>query len=223
MIYDIEGVFHVLQPSFILDNRATCISVHPYIIASLFLLHHTNVPVASRAQASMRTRPHLLHNLRFGLNITNLTTLPTRPRLFILSKLINRILNLTPQIRTHKTILMHNTPTPTTIPSQSIFIAFWSGLLNHHSNRIGKSYRIMWCIPRQEEDFSFIDVDVAEGAFRCDGLEKHAAAVLVEEFGGAVDVVVCSCVGPADDHDGHWVRVDAVVVDWGFEEVGVLF
>ena len=46
---------------------------------------------------------------------------------------------------------------------------------------------------------------------------------MVEEFGGAVDVVVCSCVWAADDHDGHWVGVDAVVVDWGFEEVGVLF
>jgi len=118
---------------------------------------------------------------------------------------------------------MNHIPTTPTIPSQSIFISLWSRLLDNHTHSICKPYRIVWCIPRQEKDFSFIDVDVAETAFRCDGLEKHAAAVLVEELWGAVDVVVCSCVGASDDHYGHWVRVDAVVVDWGFEEVGVLF
>jgi hypothetical protein len=174
-------------------------------ISFLLASNQCNPQRSFQTLSIMRTSPHLLHNLRLGLNITNLTTLPTRPRLFILSKFVHRILNLTPQIRTHKTILMHNTPTPTTIPSQSIFIALWPGLLDHHTNRIRKPYRVMWCIPRQEENLSFIDVDVAEDAFGRDGLEQHAAAVLVEEFGGAVDVVVCSCVGSADDHDGHWV------------------
>lgn len=35
-----------------------------------------------------------------------------------------------------------------------------------------------------------------------DGFEEHGAAVLVEEFGRGVEVVVCSRVGAADDHDG---------------------
>lgn len=55
-----------------------------------------------------------------------------------------------------------------------------------------------------------------------DGLEEHSAFVLVEEFGRRVDVVVCSCVGAAYDHDGHGIVVDAVVVDRRFEEVGIL-
>jgi len=153
----------------------------------------------------MRTRPHLLHNLWLGLNITNLPTLPTRPRLLIFSKAIHRILNLTPQIRTHKTLLMHHTPTTPTIPPEPIFLTLRSRLLNHHTHSICKPNWIMRCISRQEKDFAFVDVDVAEGAVWGDGFEEHATAVLVEEFGGAVDVVVCSCVGPADDHDGHWV------------------
>ena len=67
------------------------------------------------------------------------------------------------------------------------------------------------------------------GGFGVDSLEKHGAAILVEEFGGRVDVVVCSCVGAADYHDcvaggaGGGGVVDAVVVDWGAEEVGVCF
>lgn len=62
-----------------------------------------------------------------------------------------------------------------------------------------------------------------------DGLKEHGAAVLVEEFGGGVDVVVCAGVGAADYHycvagsaRGGGV-VDAVVVNRGLEEVGVGF
>lgn len=79
-------------------------------------------------------------------------------------------------------------------------------------------------VPRKQEEFALVDVDVFElvcGGF--DGFEQHAAFVLVEEFGGGVEVVVCAGVGAAYDHDGHGVVVDQVVVDGGFEEVGVLF
>lgn len=67
------------------------------------------------------------------------------------------------------------------------------------------------------------------GGFGVDGFEEHGAAILVEEFGGRVDVIVCSCVGAADYHyrvaggAGGGGMVDAVVVDWGAEEVGVGF
>lgn len=54
-------------------------------------------------------------------------------------------------------------------------------------------------------------------------LEEHGAFILVEPFGGFVDVVVGSGVGSSYDHDGNIFVVHAVVVDWGFEEVGVLF
>ena len=62
-----------------------------------------------------------------------------------------------------------------------------------------------------------------------DRFQQHRALVLIEEFGGRVDVVVSAGVGTAHDHDGEaggergGGGVDAVVVSWGLEEVGVLF
>jgi len=47
--------------------------------------------------------------------------------------------------------------------------------------------------------------------------------VLEEPFGGGVYVVVGSGVGAPDYHYCEVGVVDAVVVDGGFEEVGVLF
>lgn len=62
-----------------------------------------------------------------------------------------------------------------------------------------------------------------------DGFQEHRASVLVEEFGGCVDVVVCSGVRAADYHygvagcGGGGGVVDAVVVYGWLEEVGVFF
>lgn len=79
-------------------------------------------------------------------------------------------------------------------------------------------------VARQQKQLALVDVDVAElvGA-GLDGLEQHAAAVLVEELGRRVDVIVGAGVGAADDHDGERVVVDQIVVDGGLEEVGVRF
>lgn len=70
-----------------------------------------------------------------------------------------------------------------------------------------------------------MNVDVAElaagGLCFIDDFEEHGAFVLVEPFGGFVDVVVCALVGAADNHDGYRVVVDAVVVYWGLEHVCV--
>jgi len=150
-------------------SRTFILILQEAMYISVALLSRCVCHFRSKVSTLMRTRPHPLHNLRLRLNITNLATLPTRPRLLIFSKLIDRILNLTPQIRTHKTILMNHIPTTPTIPSQSIFISLRSGLLDNHTHSICKPYRVVWCIPRQEKDFSFIDVDVAETAFRCNG------------------------------------------------------
>lgn len=67
------------------------------------------------------------------------------------------------------------------------------------------------------------------GAGFIDGAEEHGAFILVKEFRGRVDVVVCSGVGAADYHycvalrGGGGGVVDAVVVYRGLEEVGVGF
>ncbi|KFY20236.1 hypothetical protein V491_03880, partial [Pseudogymnoascus sp. VKM F-3775] len=83
-----------------------------------------------------------------------------------------------------------------------------------------------------------------------DDFEEEGAAVLVEPFGGAVDVVICAGIGAADNlvgrklacvngerggssggrrgrgesayHDSHVLVVDAVVVHGWLEEMGVL-
>jgi len=52
------------------------------------------------------------------------------------------------------------------------------------------------CVWREQEHLAFGDDDVAEGAF-VDDFEEHGATVLVEPFGGFVDVVVGSGVGTA--------------------------
>lgn len=70
-----------------------------------------------------------------------------------------------------------------------------------------------------------MDVDVAKllvyGQRAINDFQQHGAFVLVEPFCGLIDVVVCASVGTADNHDSDGGVVDAVVVDWGLEEVGV--
>lgn len=46
--------------------------------------------------------------------------------------------------------------------------------------------------------------------------------MLVKELRGGVDVVIAASIGPANDHDCQRVIVYTKVVDWWFEEVGVL-
>lgn len=51
-----------------------------------------------------------------------------------------------------------------------------------------------------------MDGDINEGVRCCgrvDCFEEHGAFVLVEEFWGRVDVVVCSGVGAAENHYCH--------------------
>jgi hypothetical protein len=149
----------------------------------------------------------------------------TLPRLLIRLERIHRLLNLRPQIRTIKRLLVHLLPTALTIPPQAIQASLRPLLLQHNAHRVLEAYRIVWRIRRQQEHVSLVDVYVAEllGSWegRVNDLEQHGALVLVEPFGGLVDVVVCALVGAADDHDGYRVVVDAVVVDWGFEHVRV--
>lgn len=59
----------------------------------------------------------------------------------------------------------------------------------------------MRCIWGQEEHLAFGDYDVAEGT-GVDDFQEHGAPVLVEPFGGFVDVVVGAGVGTAYDLGG---------------------
>lgn len=77
----------------------------------------------------------------------------------------------------------------------------------------------------EEEYVVLVDDDVFEGVVigGVDDFEEYGVVVLVELFGGLVDVVVGVGVGVVDDYDGEVFVVDVVVVDGGFEEVGVFF
>lgn len=185
----------------------TSVAIH-LVITHLTSIHHTSNRPCSTS-SSRRRQPHPLHNLRLRLHITNLPTTPTLPRLSVRLKLLHRLLNLRPQIGTMETLLMHLTPTTLTIPPQTIHTPLRPRLLNHNANRIRKPHRIVRHISWQQEQLSLIDVYVPKlvcGGL--DGFQQHAAFVLVEEFRGRVDVVVCAGVGAAYDHDCEGVVVD---------------
>jgi hypothetical protein len=192
------------------ESQRSCTLVSHKVSSILSSLHtHHVVHHTAQPDTSRRRRPHLLHNIRLGLNITNRPTLPTLPRLLIRLKLLHRLFNLRPQIRTMEALLMHLRPTILTKPHQAIQTPLGPRLLNHHPNRVREPHGIVRDVAGQQKELALVDVDVFElvcGGL--DGLEQHAAFVLVEEFGGAVEVVVCASVGAADDHDGHGVIVD---------------
>ena len=173
--------------------------------------HYIHITSYSQPHSpTLRRRcPHLLHDIRLRLDITDLTALPALPRLLIRLKLLHRLLDLRPQIRAMETLLMHFRPTVLAEPHQAIQTPLRPRLLDHHSHRIREPHGIMRNVPGQQEELPFVDVDVFELVCgRLDSFEEHAAFVLVEEFRGRVQVVVGTRVGTADNHDGHGVVVD---------------
>ena len=153
-----------------------------------------------RIRVLLRTLPHLLHYLRLGRNITHLAAILTLPRSLISLKLVNRRFNLRAKIRAIERSLMHFLIAILTIPSQPVQTIRWPRLLDDNTDGILKPDRVVRDISRQEEELALVDVDVFEFVV-LDGFEQHAAFILVEEFRGRVDVVVCSCVGTAYDLD----------------------
>ena len=71
-------------------------------------------------------------------------------------------------------------------------------MLKHDAYRIGKADGVVGSIGRKQEHLAFADWDVAMFGVVYD-FQEHGASVLVEPFGGRVDVVVCAGVGAADD------------------------
>jgi hypothetical protein len=132
-------------------------------------------------------------------NLTNGPTLRTRPRALIFFKVLHRLLNLGSQIRAVKTLLMNLLSAIPAVPAQSIHAIRRSRLLENNADCVGEADGIVRRVGRQEIHLAFVDVDVAEPDLRVDDFEEHAAFVLVEPFGGCVDVVVSAGVGAADN------------------------
>lgn len=93
---------------------------------------------------------------------------------------------------------MHYLTAVLTVPPQPVLAVCRPGLLYYYSHCIGETNGVVWRVGGKEEHLAFADWNVAVGA-RVNNFEEHAAAILVEPFGGLVDVVVCSGVWAADD------------------------
>lgn len=96
--------------------------------------------------------------------------------------------------------LMHNLIAPLAIPTQTIETVLGARLLKNNTDRRREPDGIMRRVWGKEEHLPLADRDVAKlWAAGVDHLEEHAALVLVEPFRGAINMVVCTGVGTADN------------------------
>ena len=135
---------------------------------------------------------------------------------------------------------MHYLSTVMTVPPQCIHAVLRPWLLQHDADCICKSDGIVGGIGRQEEHLPFANGYIPMLSI-VDDFQEHRALVLVEPFGSGIDVIVCAGIWAANDlngqfseanraalsdgdsyHDGHIFVIDAVVVDWRFEQMEVL-
>lgn len=93
---------------------------------------------------------------------------------------------------------MHDGGALLTVPPHAVDGGLRTALLEDDADGVGEAHGVMGGVGGQEEHVALADDDVAEGAV-VDDLEEHGALVLVEPFGGFVDVVVGAGVGAADD------------------------
>ena len=137
----------------------------------------------------------------------------TSPLLFTPLKSIHRLLNLTPQIRTMKALLIDNLPTTLvrTVPPQRVNTVRRPRLLQHYAYCVREAHGIVWRVGWEKEHAAFGDENIFEFA-AVDDFEEHCASILVEPFGGGVDVVVCSGIGTADN---LWTK--AISYEFGVE------
>lgn len=117
------------------------------------------------------------------------------------------------------------------IPPHDINGIFRTRLFENNPDGICEADRIVGGVCGQQIKRIFVNGNV-DGSMglrgSVHGLEQHRAFMLIEELGSGVDVVVCSSIGAANDHDsqatrggGGWV-IDAVIVDWGLQKVRVV-
>jgi len=88
------------------------------------------------------------------------------------------------------------------VPSQPINRIWWSNLLDNYAYCISKADRIVRHVGWKEKHVSFFDMYVMEFAI-IDNFEKHSTFVLIKPLRSFVDVIICSFIWPAYDHDCH--------------------
>lgn len=144
----------------------------------------------------------------------------TLPPLLTCLEFIYSCLDLRAQVRTMESCLIYHVLTVGAIPPESILTVCWSWLFEHNADCVCKSNRIMWCVWREQKHLALTNDDVAKFTIVYD-FEHHGALVLKEVLRCLVDVVVGSCVRTTNNHDGHIVIVDAVIVDRRLEKMGI--
>lgn len=91
-----------------------------------------------------------------------------------------------------------------TVPAHFIHAPLRAALLDHYADCVGEADGVVWDVWGEEEHRAFGDGEGSRDD-AVDDFEEEGAAVLVEPFGGAVDVVVCAGVWAADDLVGREV------------------
>lgn len=91
------------------------------------------------------------------------------------------------------------------VPPQSVLTPLRSGLLEHDANGIGEADRVMRGVWGQEEHFTLMDRDIPMYSI-IDDLEEHGATVLIEPFGGLIDMEIGAGIGAANDLPSHQPR-----------------
>jgi hypothetical protein len=125
------------------------------------------------------------------------------------------------------------------IPSQPVNCRFRAPLFEHDADRIGKPNRIVWCVGREVEHITLVDVNISEFTVIY-SFEEHSAFVLIEPFRRFVDMVIGPFVRPTNNLHGdldiiretvrqaaqiyHYcvcIIINAIIVYWWLEKMSV--
>lgn len=172
-----------------------------YNSSSTYSIPSTTSSSSSRYQVRIQNRS------RRRRPISHRPALATSPLLLIAPKVLDGLLDLRAQIRAVKGRLVHNhgllarrniAVASSAVPAHAVDGVRGATLLQHDADGVCEAHGVVRRVGGQQEHVALADDDVAEGR-AVDDLEDHGAAVLVEPFGGLVDVVVGAGVGATDD------------------------
>ncbi|KAL2287188.1 hypothetical protein FJTKL_06178 [Diaporthe vaccinii] len=192
---------------------------------------HKTLSLIAFPQVSRTNQSCLAPVVTTSLGVFGLATRRTFPHALVLPPVINQRLQLCPQVRAVKHLLPDDrrglVAALLAVPPQPVQAPLGPHPLHDEADGVGEPHRVVRGVARQQEHLALLDLDVLEElpalGVLLHHLEAHGALELVEPLLRLVDVVVVARVGPADDHEDHVLAAEeAVVVDWGLQEVLVL-
>ena len=109
-----------------------------------------------------RSSPHLLHLLLARGDLAHGAATFTRPRRLIFLEVVHSVLDLRTQICAMEALLMDLLTTALAVPSQAVYTALWSRLLDHNAYAILEAHWIVWNIAWEQKQLTLVDVDISE-------------------------------------------------------------